>query len=125
FDLAGLLAQRDLERAAAEALARGLTTSARLEAIARRYAGRPGTNRLRTILGSGAPAFTRSQAEEALLALIRRARLPAPDVNTRIHGYEVDFHWRTERLVAEVDGFAFHASRRSFEADRRRDATLA
>ncbi|HEX2167269.1 MAG TPA: DUF559 domain-containing protein [Longimicrobiales bacterium] len=32
--------------------------------------------------------------------------------------------WRTERLVVEIDGFAFHGSRDSFERDRRRDAVL-
>ena len=33
--------------------------------------------------------------------------------------------WRNQRLVAEVDGYAFHSSRSSFERDRRKDAELA
>lgn len=36
----------------------------------------------------------------------------------------MDFVWRDVRVVAEVDGYAFHASARSFAADRRRDAEL-
>jgi very-short-patch-repair endonuclease len=36
----------------------------------------------------------------------------------------VDFLWPRERLVVEIDGFAFHASAASFERDRRRDAEL-
>jgi very-short-patch-repair endonuclease len=36
----------------------------------------------------------------------------------------VDFLWRAERLVVEVDGFAFHSSRSRFESDRLRDAQL-
>jgi very-short-patch-repair endonuclease len=40
-------------------------------------------------------------------------------------GYEVDFFWRLEQLVVEVDGFAYHGSRRKFEDDRRRDTWLA
>jgi very-short-patch-repair endonuclease len=32
--------------------------------------------------------------------------------------------WPDERLVVEVDGFAYHSSERAFANDRRRDATL-
>ena len=49
----------------------------------------------------------------------------APETNARVGAYEVDFFWRRERLVVEVDGYAFHAPRRKFEDDRRRDAWLA
>jgi very-short-patch-repair endonuclease len=45
-------------------------------------------------------------------------------MNVRIHGYEVDFLWREQRVVVEIDGFRFHSSRRAFEHDRRKDATL-
>jgi hypothetical protein len=39
-----------------------------------------------------------------MLRLIRAAELPAPRVNARLGGYEVDFLWREEQLVVEVDG---------------------
>jgi very-short-patch-repair endonuclease len=55
---------------------------------------------------------------------VRAAQLPMPDVNVRIGPIEVDFLWRQERLVVEVDGFRFHASRAAFERDRLRDAEL-
>jgi very-short-patch-repair endonuclease len=41
-----------------------------------------------------------------------------------VRGHEVDFHWRSERLVLEVDGYAYHRSRAAFERDRQRDAEL-
>jgi very-short-patch-repair endonuclease len=44
-------------------------------------------------------------------------------VNVRVHGYEVDFLW-PGLLVVEIDGFRFHYTRRAFEHDRRKDATL-
>lgn len=47
-----------------------------------------------------------------------------PELNVRLEGYEVDFLWRTERLVVEIDGRAFHSSDRTFESDRRRDGVL-
>ena len=59
-----------------------------------------------------------------MLALVRAARLPMPDVNVRVGPIEVDFLWREERLVVEVDGFRFHSSRAAFERDRLRDAEL-
>lgn len=46
-------------------------------------------------------------------------------MNVVVSGYEVDFFWRAERFVVEIDGFAFHSSQRRFESDRRRDAVLA
>jgi very-short-patch-repair endonuclease len=126
YDLAGSIAGRDLEQAVAEALARRVTDSARIAALVKRYGHRPAARRLRALMAAEqGPSLSRSAAEEALLARIRRAQLPRPEMNVRVHGCEVDLYWRAERLVVEMDGFAFHGSRRSFEADRRRDATLA
>ena len=68
--------------------------------------------------------LTRSAAERRLLALIRQARLPRPETNVRVQGYEVDLLWRRQRLIVEVDGFAYHSTRHAFERDRARDATL-
>ena len=39
-------------------------------------------------------------------------------------GYECDAVWSRQRLVVELDGYAFHRGRRSFEGDRARDAEL-
>ncbi len=66
-----------------------------------------------------------SEAEERLLALIRRGGLPSPETNLDLAGHEVDLLWRSAGVVVEVDGFAYHSARRSFEHDRRRDAELA
>ena len=43
----------------------------------------------------------------------------------KVLSHEVDFLWRVERVVAEVNGYAFHSSLESFAAHRRRDAELA
>jgi very-short-patch-repair endonuclease len=59
-----------------------------------------------------------------MLELIVSAGLPRPEVNATVAGHEVDFLWRSQRLVLEVDGYAFHHTRAAFEADRRRDAQL-
>ena len=80
---------------------------------------------LRQLLERDAPpALTRSVAEDRFLAVVRAAPIPEPEVNVLIGRYEVDFLWRLQRLVVEVDGFEFHSSRTEFESDRLRDAEL-
>ncbi|MEO8687148.1 MAG: DUF559 domain-containing protein [Solirubrobacteraceae bacterium] len=46
------------------------------------------------------------------------------DGEHRIGRHEVDFLWPAQRLVIEVDGYAFHSTRAGFERDRLRDADL-
>ena len=79
---------------------------------------------LRLIPPNPATAFTRSEAERRMLQLIRRAGLPRPAVNARVEGFEVDFVWRAQRLIVEVDGYRYHSNRRAFERDRMRDQVL-
>ncbi len=120
IDLAGSASARELEQALAQSLARHLTTRVQLERTAVRASNRRGSARLRALL-NGQAALTRSEAEERLLQLIRRAQLPEPATNARIAGFEVDFLWRDARLVVEVDGYTFHADATAFERDRKRD----
>ncbi len=70
------------------------------------------------------PDGTRSELEARFLSICRRHRLPSPEVNVRLGPYTVDFLWRREYLVVEVDGWASHRTRSAFEADRARDAKL-
>ncbi len=67
---------------------------------------------------------TRSDLERAFLRLLRSHELPLPEVNARLGPFEVDFLWRSARLAVELDGYAYHSDRASFEADRRRDREL-
>jgi very-short-patch-repair endonuclease len=66
----------------------------------------------------------RTELEAVFLSLCRRHRLPQPEVNVHIDRYEVDFLWRDECLVVEVDGWESHRTRSAFEKDRVRDARL-
>jgi very-short-patch-repair endonuclease len=126
LDVAARRRLDELEAIVAEALASHVVRRAELEAMAAAHPTHHGAAALRRVLGrEGGPAFTRSAAERRLLALLRRAAVDAPRVNARLHGFEVDFLWPQERVVVEVDGFRYHANRRSFERDRSRDAALA
>jgi very-short-patch-repair endonuclease len=125
LDLAELLPSRALERALEEAEIQGLARPRDVLALLERSPGRRGAALLRTLLRDGAErAVTRSEAEDRLLALLRAAGLSPTAVNVRVASHEVDAVWHPERLVVEVDGYAYHASRAAFERDRRRDADL-
>jgi very-short-patch-repair endonuclease len=124
-DLAGMLGSGELERAVARAERAGLLDRDALSRLVRRYPARRGIDMLRTILErQGGPSLTRSEAEARFLELVRKARLPAPDTNVKIGRYEIDFYWRAQRVAVEVDGYRYHASRRRFERDRRKDGWL-
>jgi very-short-patch-repair endonuclease len=125
IDLAAEASVRVVERALAEAEARHLVRRQELLSALERAGRQRGSSTARKLLATNAaPALTRSEAEERLLTLVRSAQLPQPDVNVRLGRYEVDFLWREQGLVVEVDGFAFHSSRLAFERDRLRDAEL-
>jgi very-short-patch-repair endonuclease len=80
------------------------------------------TGNLKRLLDTAAP--TKSRLERNLRRLLREHGLPQPISNGFVCGYEVDLHWPEHRLVAELDGYAFHSHRRAFEADRERDFVL-
>jgi very-short-patch-repair endonuclease len=97
-----------------------------LDALLARSAGRAGTRRLRDGAAALAeePPWTQSKGERRLLELVRAAGLPEPACNVYVEDELVDFLWRPQRLVVEIDHYGTHGSRRSFEEDRRRDIRL-
>jgi very-short-patch-repair endonuclease len=124
-DFAAEARPHELEAALAEGHTSRRFTDDKIRQALDRAGRRPGVGVLRRLLQVEAgPALTRSEAEVRLLRLIRDAGLPRPEVNTRLGPYEVDFLWREQRLVVEVDGYRFHSSRQAFERDRVRDAEL-
>ena len=126
LDLATRSSSKELERALAHAFRSELITRAQLKTLLTRHPRRRGTGILRTLLESrDGPRLTRSEAESILLEWIRKAQLQLPEMNVKVSGFEVDFYWRKQRFVVELDGYAYHRSAEVFEKDRRRDAVLA
>jgi very-short-patch-repair endonuclease len=121
IDLADVLPRRQLERALDEAAFLRLDLS-----DLQPRPGRRGGGVLASVLAEHKPGTTRtrSELEEHMLRLCQRFRLPAPDVNSSIEAYKVDFVWREQRLIVETDGWDAHGTRGAFERDRRRDADL-
>jgi very-short-patch-repair endonuclease len=70
------------------------------------------------------PAFTRSDIEKRFLEVVREAGLPMPSMNRFVAGYEIDAWWESARFAVELDIYATHGPRLSFEEDRERDDEL-
>jgi very-short-patch-repair endonuclease len=129
-DLAGRIADENLEAAVECALRRGLA----YESVLRRRVGgkgRRGAGALRRILDArdlGSPALE-SRLEVKVWRLLVRSGLPKPvrqhPVKMEGRRYRLDFAWPSFGVAVEADGLATHGGRRSFIADRRRMAKLA
>ncbi|MEA2221266.1 MAG: hypothetical protein QOJ35_3892 [Solirubrobacteraceae bacterium] len=130
LDLAADGPRRIAERAFDQADVLGILDAREIREVLQRAGGQPGAGVLRAILAGHAPAstLTRNALEERFLAICDAAGLSRPQVNAWLAleptGYEADFLWREQRLIAEVDGRAAHSTRRAFEHDRRRDQRL-
>jgi very-short-patch-repair endonuclease len=119
-DLADVLTLHELERALSEAHRLGYVE--RHSLTAPRTPGRKG---LVAVLRRGA-RMTRSQIERTLLDAIRAtADIPLPRTNHRIGDFEADLYWPEYGLVVEIDVYATHGDRLSFERDRRKQTAFA
>jgi very-short-patch-repair endonuclease len=97
-----------------------------IEVILAASPGRRGCRALRdliTLLGPDEDN-ARSHLERLFLRLVRRARLPLPEVNYRLAGRRRDFVWVEQRLVVETDGYRWHSSREARRRDAQRDREL-
>jgi very-short-patch-repair endonuclease len=128
LDLAGSAPLRGAEQVLAAALRRNRSVAGQLRTLMTRRAFHPGSAVLRSLLpdasGPSEPLFLRSEAEEEFLSRVRRAKLPRPEANFVLLGFEVDFVWRNICLVAEIDGRAFHSTAAAIARDHDRDRAL-
>jgi very-short-patch-repair endonuclease len=91
-----------------------------------RQRGRNGVTALRLAveqltLGNKPPD---SVLEVAIAQLFGRAGIEGWIFHQHVAGFELDFAFPDERVDVEVDGWATHGRRQSFESDRERDAEL-
>jgi very-short-patch-repair endonuclease len=122
-DIAAEVSQDRLEQALIRADRSGQLDWAALRRSAR---GKPNTRKLHAVIAAFDPLAPQANEgiERTFLRLIRKARLPKPEVNVWIHNHEVDFLWRERRLIVELDSREFHLTPTAFENDRRRDIAL-
>jgi very-short-patch-repair endonuclease/predicted transcriptional regulator of viral defense system len=126
LDLASQVDERSLERALREAIYLRLTNTASLTRCLSTHKRRSGSKALRHA-NEGvriAPGRLRNDFEHDCLTFLRKHKLPLPEFNEEIEGFEVDCVWRAHRLVVELDGGAAHDTPHGFENDRVRDEQL-
>jgi hypothetical protein len=115
FDIAATGA--DIRRLAHEAIAKRLTTQAKLKAFASRHRGERGAPAIRRVAGE---PHTRGRHERRFLRFLAAFELPPPQSNHRIGPYAADFYWPQYELVIEFDEDG-HKTELAFEQDRARD----
>lgn len=88
--------------------------------------GRPGSAKLRTALKRHQPrlAYARSPVEVTLFAICEARGIELPEVNARVAGWTVDFLWRKQGVVVEVDPYGNHHTPAQVDRDRRKDLAL-
>ena len=131
LDVAETATRREVERAIDRAAQQELRDMRAIDDVLARANGRRGAKLLRAVLAEhrAGSTLTRSELEEAFLAICRAVGLAPDAVNLWIAfpdggGAEADFLWHAQRLIVEVDGRSVHATRRAFQSDRRRDQRL-
>jgi very-short-patch-repair endonuclease len=111
-----------VDRLVAEAVAKRLTSIAKLRAYVERRAGARGVASLRRCIEG---RQTRSRLEEEFVRWLQERGIPVPSLNEPFGPFTLDGIWRASGLVLEIDTYGTHGTRRSFEDDRRRDAYTA
>jgi hypothetical protein len=125
LDVAATDSARRLWSAVDRAERLGLLDLGEIDAMLSRRHGDAGSGKLARALSIHRdPSFTRARSELLLLDIAKKANLPHPACNTYVAGHELDAYWERERFAVEVDGWAFHKTRKAFEADRLRQEEL-
>jgi hypothetical protein len=129
LDLCRSLPLPEAVAVADSALRRGLVTVEELAGAARALPPAVGRGRVAAVVRLVDP-WSGSVLESLFRVLLHLAGLPAPETQLGVRGPRgrwigrVDFAWPSARLVVETDGYAFHADRSSYRADRRRSNAL-
>lgn len=125
LEISATASEKELIRAIDVGLAGRLFTPRDLDNVLKRNRPCRGAARLAAILGDPtATAVSRSRREKALLKAIRDAGLPTPETNVPFGRFELDFYWRREGLVVEVDGETFHRGPGAVGRDREKDLAV-
>jgi predicted transcriptional regulator of viral defense system len=130
LDLAATEPRRAVERAIHEAEVHRVLDLREIAAAVNRSPHAKGVRAVRSVLAErdARAAHTREELEERFIAFLVDERLPLPKTNVRLRvgrGWiEADCAWFEQKVIAELDGWAVHGTRRRFESDRERDRAL-
>lgn len=121
LDLAATRSAWELNSAVERAERRGILDIGAVDALLRRRRGDRGAARLRLATEIYRdPVISRARSERLFLAMVKKAGLPRPAINTWVDKFEIDAYWEAERFAVEVDGWEAHRTRQAFEDDHLR-----
>ncbi len=127
LDVAAVLPEKALRRAARQAQALRLVTVLELLEIAQRCRGHRGAAKLRAVVADG-HAPTVSTLEDDLLDLLDAAGIERPKINAplRLNGRTIipDYLWPARRLAIEADSATWHDYKLVRENDADKQAIL-
>jgi very-short-patch-repair endonuclease len=129
FDLAGLLPERLLRRAAKEVEIHGPPEPLSLVDLLHRHPRHAGAAAIRALIeAGGAPVnVVMTDTEERFAELVREAGIEAPSHRYGLAAggewFEVDLAWPALRLAVECDS-SFHEGSFALDSDRNRDQCL-
>jgi very-short-patch-repair endonuclease len=129
LDLAAILRPSDLEVVIDRAERSGLFDLSAVVEILERAQGKKGARALRQAVAAYEPSTQKSELERAFKQLLKPAHdIRTPLFNALVEGdtgtHEVDALWDRDQLIVQLDGFAFHRTRRDREKDADSDADL-
>ena len=118
LDLAATATDDELTRACHEAWIKHRVGLPHVQAVLARHPRAKGVARLRRVMGGEASLYL-SKLERGFAQALRRAGIELPETNVQVDEHYVDCRWRG-RATVELDSFAFHNTRRSWEQGHRR-----
>jgi very-short-patch-repair endonuclease len=128
LDLAAVASPRELARLVDRAERLQVFDLRAVDEVLGRARGRRGARALRAAVADWRPRGTRSELEDRLADLVDASALDQPLYNVLVEAergrYEVDVLWQRQRVIVELDGFAYHRTRRDRERDAEKDADL-
>jgi hypothetical protein len=125
-ELASREAPDELDRLITAAARKRLLDPRQVERTLTRLTGTPGIGDLRAALAAyrSTPADKSGFERDFAECLTTDPRIPPPQRNVYLEGWELDFYWPDQRVVAETDGERFHMLPADRERDYRKDAWL-
>ena len=116
----------ELDRLITAAARKRLLDPQRVQQTLRRHAGAPGIVALRAALSAYRPTPADKSGFEREFAywITTDPRIPPPQRNVYLDGWELDFYWPDHGVVAETDGERYHMLPADRERDYRKDAWL-
>ncbi len=119
LELPALVTARQFRSAFAEADRLGLLDDKELLEFTGRTRGRKGGRMFRRAVIRRIPDIKRARSilEGIFLELRRDGEIRRPEVNVKVLGKEMDFVWRDQATIVEVDGWEFHRGIEAFEED--------